>query len=86
MREQGNKAGSFVLYTDYADSLRKLPLDQIGAVFIANFDYVEFEKMSENLDPVADMCFSSNKCSETRKSAKNGRKLAERAGRKNAII
>nr|WP_325223843.1 DUF6291 domain-containing protein [uncultured Oscillibacter sp.] len=90
MREQGNKAGSFVLYTDYADSLRKLPLDQIGAVFLAIFDYVEFEKMSENLDPVADMCFSSNKCSETRKntrkSAKNGRKLAERAERKNAII
>ena len=22
------------------------------------FDYVEFEKMPENLDPVADMCFS----------------------------
>lgn len=44
MREQGNKAGSFVLYTDYADSLRKLPLDQIGAVFLAIFDYVEFEK------------------------------------------
>lgn len=58
MREQGNKAGSFVLYTDYADSLRKLPLDQIGAVFLAIFDYVEFEKMPENLDPVADMCFS----------------------------
>lgn len=52
-----NKNDSFVLYTDYAEKLKKLPLEQIGAVFLAIFDYVTDGK-EPNLEPAADMCFS----------------------------
>ena len=80
------KERGFLLYPDYADKIKKLPLEQAGALFLAIFDYVRDGTIPE-LEPAADMCFAfivsqferdKEKYDETcRKRAVAGRKGAE---------
>lgn len=80
------KERGIVLYTDYADKVKKLPLEQAGALFVAILDYVR-DGSTPELEPAADMCFAfivsqyerdRKKYDETcKKRADAGRKGAE---------
>ena len=52
-----NSNNSFILYTSYADTLEKLPIEQVGEVFLAIMHYAK-DGTIPTLEPLPNLCFS----------------------------